>query len=123
MKNKFSKLEKDDRTFSHVLLYYVAIVDKKSLMPVDMLIQERELKEHLKRCRLKETDLANCTNWIEDNHEAFRAYINTLKAFTLFIYMENRLEYREKVIWEIFCRMVDVFNEEKDIIMETIRLQ
>jgi hypothetical protein len=91
-------------------------------MSVDMLIQKRELEEHLNRCK-KEQDSDECAKWIEDNSVAFRAYINTLKVFTLFIFMENKLEYREAVIWEIFCRMVDVFNAEKELIMETIRLQ
>ena len=119
--NKFSKLEKDEKTFNHIQLYYDLIVRRTPLIEADLEIQRIELEHHLERCN-KEFDATECSDWIGRNAEAFRAYINTLKVFTLFIYMENCLEYRSDIVWEIFCRMVDVFNEEKEIIMETVKL-
>lgn len=120
---KFSKIEKDNKTFQHVIMYYNCIMKGDDYTTTDIKIQQLELKEHLERNHVDENKNEECDKWIKENHKPFRKYINTLKVFSLFMFMNNQLEYREKIPYQIFEKMVEAFNEHGELIMDTIMLE
>jgi hypothetical protein len=122
-KNKpFCIFDKDEKTFNHVKLYYKAIEDKVDLFKVDCQLQQQELEIHLNRCK-KEHDKSEQLAWLNKNAEPLRAYINSLKMIALFMYIENKRIGKIDVTWELFCQFAEVWDEEKQIIIDTIRVE
>ena len=119
----FSKLEKDKKTFEHLTRYYIALMENLPLMVIDMEIQAHELEDHMNRCGLPTSCMPEMNSWIQKNSENLRTYLNALKMLALFIYIDNTKDYRDKVVWDLFCTFVDVWNQESEIIMDTIRLK
>ena len=117
----FCILEKDEKTYKHICEYYDAIVWETPLMAIDSIIQKRELENHLKRTKGTESK-EEAQNWIQENAEPFRAYLNSLKLLTLFIFMDNKRNFRENVPYELFETYVEIWKKEKQLLIDTIRI-
>lgn len=122
MSDKFSFLEKDKKTYNHVKMYFDAINNGASLNSVDILIQKQELECHLKKT-CKEHDRIEETAWVMKNAAPFRCYLNSLKTVTLFAFLNSKIHLDDDISFTLFCRMVDIFNEEKSLIIESIRIE
>lgn len=125
MSNKysFSKLNADEKTFNHVKEYYIAMEKGIQMFSIDMKIQKDELENHLKCCGKNECDQGEIEAWVLKNSEPLRAYLNTLKLFTLFMYIDNEKDYRREIVWPLFIRFVGIWNAEKELILDTIRVE
>ena len=122
MSEPFSLLEKNEKTFEHVKEYYEALEKGIDPFTIDNIIQKRSLEEHLKR-NCKESDQEECLNWINNNAGKFRNYLNSLRVFSLFLYFDTRMNYRKGLVWEIFCNYIEMWNLEKSIVLDSIRLE
>jgi len=118
----FSLLEKNEKTFEHVKEYFEALEKGIDLFAIDNIIQKRELILHLER-HCKESDQQECLNWINENAAKFRNYLNSLRVITLLIFADCLANHRKGLVWEIFCKFIDVWDEQKSKIMDSIRLE
>jgi hypothetical protein len=122
---KFSKLDKTQKTFSHIKLIYDAICNNVKILSVGNLIQKRELEEHLKNmdCLEGEKHQEECLKWIEKNARPLRIYLNSLIDFSEYLYFDSQLNYRGKeLIEELVYDAIDIWNENLEI-LEQIRLE
>lgn len=117
----FSYLEKDEKTYNHVKAYYEAMKKGINCYSIDCVLQKHELEDHLKRCR-KEHDQEEQLNWINQNAEKFRSYINSLKTVALLAYVGSEIHHHNDFIFDLFCSYVDLYDKEKKIIVDTIRI-
>jgi hypothetical protein len=118
-KSKFSLLEKDEKTFNHVKLYYDALENCVDLVAIDIKIQRNEFDWHLNHCKAEDKRSEECA-WIEKNASALRQYLNSLKAIALFCYMDNKIYYRDRLVFEVYCKICEIYNKEKSLIMDSI---
>ena len=118
----FSLLDKDQKTYNHILEYYNGILNNVSVFSIDMILQKRELTEHLQRCT-KEHDKDEICKWLEKNASPFRCYLNSLKSVALFCIMDRRINSKNNLSWDNFCKIVDIWREEKQLIIDTIKFE
>lgn len=115
MTEKFSFLDKDKKTYVHAKLYYDALSSEKELSLIDIDIQKMELSAHLSKF-CKEHDKKEETDWVCQNAKPFRIYINSLKEIALFAYISSKIYYHDDFSYELFCRIVDVYDLRKKAI-------
>ena len=117
----FCILEKNDKTYDLVLKYYDMI--SKHIVEtthLDNLIQANECQDHLRRCN-KMHDPEETSKWFDDNAELLRSYLNTVKNIAFLMYVDNTINYRDKVVKELFYKFADLYNENKSL-FDTIRI-
>jgi hypothetical protein len=106
----FSYLEKDDKTYKHVLEYIECIKNGKDASCIDCSIQGYELRQHIMSCggeKLKES-----SNWVIENSIKIRDYINSVKIISYCLI--NRCDFLN------FCEEVQNFNNNKKL-FDTIK--
>jgi len=118
----FSYLEKDERTFNHLVEYYQALFIGTSLSLIDNSLQKDSLEDHLKRNGVgTERTAEEAQRWVLQNSDPFRAYINSLKIVAMFLYINNKMNGIEVVTYEQFSKIIDLYRLEKETIIDTIR--
>jgi hypothetical protein len=115
----FCKLEKDKKTFEYVkqyLLWYSQNHD--NFLELDSQIQLLEIKNHLENNNYDDRT-TEMLDWIKQNSEKFRIYLNTIKIFFTVWYCSHG---EQEINWEEFCFTVDKISEIKGICLDDIML-
>ena len=121
MKEKFSMLDPDKKTYKHFLMYYKCMTNNEDILKVDNLLQEEELKTHLEKCG-KGKDKEECVTWICKNAVALRSYINALKIITVLSQIDSMIYLREEISFKLFCKIVEAWDLHKHNFIESIRI-
>jgi hypothetical protein len=117
----FCILDKTDKTFDLVLKYY-ELISKHVLdtTHLDNVIQANECKDHL--CRHNKLhDPEETSRWFDENANGLRSYLNTVKNIAFLMYIDNTINYRDKVVKELYYKFADLYNENKSL-FDTIRI-
>lgn len=122
MKEKFSLLDKDKKTYNHVKKYFIAMIKEKDLNYVDIVIQKDELSNHLKQY-CKEHDREEESNWVCKNAHPLRIYLNSLKEIAFFAFMDSRIHCHNDFSYDLFCKIIDIYDSKKQLIIESIRVE
>jgi hypothetical protein len=96
----FSKLPKDQKTFSILCVYIKDMNEGRSLLNEDNQIQAIEIIEHNKRCGYDDS-----IKWVEKNHKGERMYLNACKIVLLEL-MKKKCVFN----WENMCYLIDDYN-------------
>ncbi len=123
MKETFSLLEKDDKTYNYVKQYYKVIKEGHSPMIVDAYIQKNEIERHLCLKCVDPDDQKSICEWIQCYSSSFRSYLNSLKMLALSIFFMNKYQSlipAETLSFELFCRAVNIWNERKEEVVDSI---
>ena len=116
----FSCLEKDDKTFYYVKEYYGRVCCNETLCICDIDIQRHELEDHLKNNNKDLHDNKEVALWIEKNSRNFRTYINSIKLLTFFIFSNNQINHIENLDKGTFCTYIDIWNNKKHSIIDSL---
>jgi len=85
----FCPLEKNDKNYTYVRLYYKAILENTPPMVIDSRIQKNEIEEYLFLNSLSPDNQKAIDEWIRNNSSSFRCYLNSLKMLALSLYFMN----------------------------------
>jgi len=110
--SSFCKLEKDEKTYKILKLYYDDYKNNQIVGNEDNRIQCEEMEIHNRRQGKDDT-----FNWIVDNAKKYRKYLNTIKHLCSIFYCSN-----VELNWENFCDYVDMHNKCEEIILNKIFL-
>ncbi len=127
----FSFLEKDKKTFNYIKKYldFMEQETEKSTLALENAIQVQEIEEHLTLLEIPIGDYSKRNsesfNWIKNNGEQFRMYLNTIKIAAIIFYCRDmdciKIECEiKKFTFDNFCRVVDDINKIKFNLIDTV---
>jgi len=122
MKYSFCFLDNDEKTYNYVQYYYLSIKKGTPLYTIDMEIQRKEIENYLKSRNLDSNDQNAIIEWINNNSPNFRSYLNSIKIIALYIFFMDKMELinNDKIPYDVFCKAVNLWNEEKLILADSI---
>lgn len=119
LKYKFCILEKDKKTFEYFKYYFDHLEKNNGCYALDNKITFHEIRDHLTLNNIANSNyIDEIEKWIDNNAEAFRVYLNTIKL----VYFAWKVLDKdwEDITWEEFCRIEDIVNELKHKCLDTI---
>ncbi|MEW5814787.1 MAG: hypothetical protein AB1798_05250, partial [Spirochaetota bacterium] len=116
----FCILEKDKKTFEYFKQYVEFLETQDNACHIlDSKIQARELSEHLRINNLHPNSHdEEIANWIEENGQPFRDYLNTIKL--VYVVWKCMGKDWNNISWEDFGRIEDNLNKVKAKCLDTI---
>lgn len=115
----FCYLEKDRKTFEYFKEYLQYLdTSNKNCLYLDNKLQIIEMENHLNRNGYNSNDLEATIEWVKNNAEGFRSYLNTIKlVYIVWKCMGNNWE---NFNWESFVKIEDNINNLKSKCLDTI---
>lgn len=115
----FCYLEKDPKTFEYFKEYLSFLEEKNgTCLSLDNDIQLREMRQHLDRNGLTEDNCDAIIDWVKNNGENFRNYLNSIKiAYVVWKCMGYKWD---ELDWNNFCDLEEKINGLKNRCLDTI---
>ena len=115
----FCYLEKDKKTFEYFKEYLRHLESStSSCFILDNQIQVREMCDHLYSNGYTVDDDGAVIEWVKNNAENFRNYLNTIKlVYVVWKCMGNTWD---DINWDNFIRIEDNINQLKSTCLDTI---
>lgn len=117
----FCKLEVDKKTFEYLKRYLHEWRDHHDLTQIDREITAQEIEQHIVAHNCQDCKTEEALQWIRENGQSFRAYLNTIKI-ALITYHIAGLDTQE-LTWDDFCNLRTRLNEVKEDLLDTVMIE
>lgn len=117
----FCKLEVDKKTFEYLRYYLHEWREHHDLAQIDLEITKKEIEDHIASHNYQDQRSHEVLKWIQENGQAFRSYLNTIKIALLAYHITEHDT--TDIAWEDFCKLQGRLNEVKEDLLDTVLVE
>jgi len=113
--SKFSKVEKDEKSFTLISFYLNEFKTGKSKDEInghDLRLQHKEIQDHIRNHNLDPNDKKIAITWVDENGVSYREYLNACKliAFMIHGFILFKKVKKSKINKDYIFKIIEVYG-------------